>query len=114
MSTEPEYAFDSVEDLEFVNEEERAYFAEAKLGHEIWEWLRSPAGRYLRGRAKILVDESSVALMALDLTDPENLKRAQKLQFDARIGEQFLRWCVEALENGRNAEFSLESFRDQE
>ena len=37
--------------IEFVNEQERAYFAEAVLGEEVRQFVASDVGRYLHGRA---------------------------------------------------------------
>ena len=38
--------------VEFINDQEREYFAEAHLGEQVRSFLVSPAGRYLHGRAK--------------------------------------------------------------
>ena len=52
--------------VEFVNEQERQYFAEAVLGEEVRQFLQSDVGRYLHGRAKGEYDRCRDKMFDLD------------------------------------------------
>ena len=93
--------------VEFIDEAEQAFFHEARLGIEVTSFVNSEVGRFLHGRAKLDVDEARDAILELDPYDAEDRKEISKLRLKAASGHAFLRWCVEAINNGRAAEQQL-------
>lgn len=104
----------SMENIHFVNERERMYFAEASLGIEVQQFLESTVGRYLHGCAKQEYDQARSDAFELDPYTPEGKKKWQELQNKARAAEHFMRWCVEAIQAGKNAEMMLGSNEDEQ
>lgn len=92
--------------LEFISDEERAYFEEARLGDNARTFLVSDVGRYLHGRAKIQFAEATVAMVHCK---PDELS---DLQWKAQQAEQFMRWLTEAISNGDAAYHQLKEYRD--
>ena len=99
-------------DIDFIDEQERAYFAEAVVGQEIQGFLTSDVGRYLHGRAKQEYDRCRDEMFDLDPYTPEGKRKFLKLKADAQAAAWFMRWCVEAIQNGNNAEVMLENYRE--
>lgn len=95
----------------FINDTERAYFEEARLGIEVQNFLQSETGRYLHGRAKLALEEVKVKMVELNSSLPTFAEEFNKLQQEASHAQHFMAWCAEAIVNGRNAEQQLEEFR---
>lgn len=100
-------------DIQFVDETERGYFAEAIIGQEVKDFLNSDTGRYLHGRAKQEYDRCRDQMFDLDPYTPEGKQNFLKLKADAQAAQWFMRWCVEAIQNGNNAEVMLETYREE-
>ncbi len=100
-------------DIEFVDEQERAYFAEAMVGEEVRQFLLSDTGRYLHGRAKQEYDRCRDEMFDTDPYTPEGKRKWLKLKADAQAAKWFMRWCVEAIQNGENAEVMLDNYREE-
>lgn len=97
--------------IDFINDTERAYFEEARLGIEVQRFLTSAAGRYLHGRAKIALEEVKEKMLELNRSTPTFAEDFDTLQQEAWHAQKFTTWCAEAIVNGRNAEQQLEEFR---
>jgi len=98
--------------INFINDQERIYFAEAHLGEQARDFLLSPVGRYLHGRAKQVVDlgKDTLALIE-DPTTPEGVKLWKKTKQEMANAECFITWLAEAMVNGDNAAKQLEEYR---
>jgi hypothetical protein len=93
--------------VEFISDQERLHFEEARLGETVREFLVSPVGRYLHGRALIQLQEAQTALV--DCT-PENLA---ELQRSAKQAQTFMFWLADAISNGEMAYQNLKEYRDE-
>jgi len=95
-------------DLETVSDE--FLFAEAQVGIEMENFLRTTPGRYLLGRCRVVVGEfnSWVLKSATPGTD-EFIKR----HAEARGAQMAMRFISEAVSNGEQAQLALEE-RDHE
>lgn len=100
--------------IEFINDAERQYFAEAVVGEEIRAFLVSEAGRYLHGCAKQEFERCQTEVFDFDPFTPEGKKRYQKLKADAWAAQHFMKWCVDALQRGDNAATMLQSIREEQ
>lgn len=100
-------------EIEFVNDQERQFFAEAVLGEEVREFLVSQIGRYLHGCAKQEYDRCRNEMFDLDPYTPEGKRDFLKLKRDAAAAAHFMRWCLEAIELGNQAGTMLENYREE-
>jgi hypothetical protein len=100
------------EHIEFINDQEKQYFAEAMVGEEVLSFLNSTTGMYLHGCAKRTYQKCLEELFELDPFTAEGKKEHARLQREAWCAEQFMKWCKEAIETGRDAAVQLESYRD--
>lgn len=96
--------------IQFHSEDERALFTEARLGQEAIDFLSSPLGRLLQGRAETDIEEAKDVLVDLD---PGDTSTIQTWQTKAKVARQFIRWIGEAIQNGRNAEQQLEAIEQE-
>ena len=96
--------------LDFVNQAEREYFEEARLGVEASNFCHSELGRYLHGRAKMEMDEARDGILQLNPFDPKDQIEMAKLQAQAACGEAFMRWIVDLVNNGLLAEQQLSEY----
>jgi hypothetical protein len=96
------------ENIQFVNEQEKEYLAEAILGEETRQFLSSSVGRFLWGCAKAKYDECRDKMFEIDPYTPEGKREHKKLKADAWAASHFIEWCVEAIERGNQAEVMLE------
>ena len=100
--------------IEFVNEQERAYFAEAVLGEEVRQFILSDTGRYLHGRAKGEYDRCRDLMFDLDPYTPEGKKEFLRLKRESAAAAYFMRWCVDAITLGDQAATMLETYREEQ
>lgn len=100
-------------EIEFVNEQEREYFAEAVLGEEARQFLQSTVGRYLHGCAKQEYDRCRDEMFDCDPYTPEGKREWTKLKRNAAASQHFMRWCVEAITRGDQAAAMLEGYREE-
>jgi hypothetical protein len=97
--------------LKFINEQERQYFAEAVMGEEVRQFLTSSVGRYLHGCAKAEYDRCRDKMFDLDPYTPEGKRKYEQLKADAKSAQNFMKWCVEAITTGNEAEVMLKEMR---
>lgn len=100
--------------IEFASEQERTYFAQAVLGIEAREFLNSAVGRFLHGCAKQELNDCTAKLLKLNPYTPEGKREWEQLQLRAACAENFIKWCIEMINSGDNAEKHLEEYRDGE
>ena len=99
--------------IEFINEQEQQYFAEAVIGEDVREFLNSQTGRYLHGCAKQEYDRCRDVMFGLDPYTPEGKREFLKLKREAAAAAHFMRWCVEAIQRGDQASVMLENYREE-
>jgi hypothetical protein len=102
---DPNYA-----NLEFVNDAERIFFEEARLGLATIEFIRSDVGRYLHGCAKQQAEEARDKILTLNPYVQEDQAEIAKAQADAACGQAFMRWCSDLIQAGNMAEQSLQEY----
>lgn len=98
--------------IEFINDAEREYFEEARLGINVQQFLQNDVGRYLHGRAKIALEEVKQKMLELSSAMPDFQSQFDTLQQEAWCAEHFMSWCAEAIVNGESANKQLEEYRD--
>ena len=98
--------------IDFINDAERGYFEEARLGVNVSNFLQSDVGRYLHGRAKIALEEVKQQMLDLSSAMPDFQSQFDKLQQEAWCAEHFMKWCAEAIVNGEGSEQQLEEYRN--
>lgn len=106
-------AADPTQHLDFVNEQEREFFAEAVLGEDVRQFLVSDVGRYLHGRAKQEYDRCRDEMFDLDPYTPKGKQEYMKLKADAQAAAHFMRWCADAITRGDQAATMLENYREE-
>jgi len=100
---------------QFLDDEERNLFAQAKLGEDAVRFLDSDLGRVLRGYAMQRCAEAKEALIS-NAADPETDQGRQIIRdarFQAAVAGQFLEFVQEALTTGEVAYESLRQRRDE-
>ena len=97
--------------IEFINEQEQLYFAEAMVGEEVQQFLFSTTGKILHGRAKEVRQQCIEELFKLDPYTPEGKKEHARIQRDAWCAEHFLIWCHKAIMQGRESAVLLDNYR---
>ena len=96
--------------IEFVNQSEREFFEEARLGVMAMDFLRGEIGRYLHGRAKAQVEEARNEIMTLNPFDPADQIQIALHQKNAATGDSFMRWLTDLIQNGQLAEQQLSEY----
>ena len=99
--------------LEFINDSEEQYFAEAVIGEEVRQFLSSSVGRFLHGCAKAQYDKCRDKIFDIDLYTAEGKREYEKLKMDAWAASHFMQWCVQAMQQGNEAETMLNEIREQ-
>ena len=74
--------------------------AEYDLGEQCKKFLETDVGLYLKGVAEQDVRVCADALLMVDPTDVETIR---KIQFKAHTAQNFLTWLDDAISNGRTA-----------
>lgn len=97
--------------VEFKDDDERALFTEARLGQEAIDFLNSPLGQLLQGRAE---QNKEQAIEGLLIVSPYDQKEIQRLQNEAHIAGQFTRWIGESIQHGRYAEQQIDELVDED
>jgi len=104
-------ATNNVFDLEFVDDKEREYFATARLGEDFETFIRSEVGQLLHGRAKLELDAVKDQLLDCNPHSFFGRRKIQKLQNRAQQARWFIRWCYDAIYDGKNAATLLTEYR---
>lgn len=103
-------------EISFIDEKERELFARATLGDDIRDFLRSPVGRYLHGRAKQQLEESKIDALAVD---PDGWRaffvrrKLRQIRLRAEIARSFMKWCADAIVDGDHAARELDEYREK-
>lgn len=100
--------------IEFVDEKEREFFARAQLGIKVRDFLQSDVGRYLHGRAKAEVEQAQVEALECSTWTWFGRRKLRKLQHKAAVARSFMRWAVEAIQDGEIAYTELKDYRTEE
>lgn len=95
--------------LEFLNDQERIYFAQARLGEETIQFLNSNVGKYLHGCAKQEVEELRNALEECNPDSIFGRRKIRRLQKKAESARYFLQWCAEAINQGEFAYHQIDN-----
>ena len=95
-------------------EETKVYLEEARLANEIERLLSTELGQYLVGRAQIQMDEAKDAMTRLNPFWPGTKRKLARLQQEYRVGELFVRWLHEALQNGEVAFSQLRALEEDD
>jgi len=99
--------------IEFVNDQERLYFAETVLGEDVFSFLNSETGKYLHGRAKHVYEGCIKEMFEIDPYTPEGKKKHALIKQDAWCAQNFMKWCAEVIIEGRQAAVLLENYREE-
>jgi len=91
-------------------EETELLVAETRLGLQTREFLSSPLGRYISGRADKAREE---AFEAWTSVNPEDVEIIRELQFRARLPSLVMTWLDEAINQANHAESSLSEIQEQ-
>ena len=85
-------------------DETELLIAEARLGLQTKEFLKSPVGRHIVGRADKAREE---AFGAWTSCNPNDVETIVELQFRARLPSLVTGWLDEAINQAKHAEESL-------
>jgi len=99
--------------LDFIDEQERQYFAEAQIGEEVIAFLCSPTGRLLHGRAKQEVEKAKQDLLDINPLTRRGFRKFKQIQEKAQQAKWFMRWCADAIEQGNAGAIQLEHHRSE-
>lgn len=105
---------DRLEQIHFIDNTERAYFAQAKMSEDVIEFLMSPVGKYLHGCAK---QEVEALRDELERVNPDSIwgrRKLRRLQKRAKAARYFMTWCAEAIQVGEMAYQQLEEYRSEQ
>ena len=94
--------------IQFLDENEKALFHEARLGEEAICFLESDLGKLISARANLDIQEAQASLLDVD---PEDTATIRRLQFKAAVARQFPRWLADAVRNGDDAYAELQQMR---
>lgn len=97
--------------LEFVDAKEREYFSQAQLGQQTRDFLISPVGRYLHGRAKEELDICKDEILECNPHSLFGRRKIAKIQRRANHASSFIRWCTDAIQEGDFAYQELSTHR---
>lgn len=104
-------ARDIAEAVAALGPAERTAFAEAALGRDAQEFLKTNIGRYLLGCAK---QEAADALHKLRTISPWRRRRIAELQNEIWRAESFAGWLHDLVLQGRAAEAQLDEREDDD
>lgn len=98
-------------DIEFIDEKERELFARGALGQQVLDFLASPVGRYLHGRAQAEVEQAQVDALEVNADSFFGRRKLKKLQHRAGVARSIMRWCADAIQDGEIAYQELREHR---
>jgi len=90
-------------------DETELLIAEARLGLQTKEFLQSPIGKYIVGRAKKAREEAFEAWMNAEPFDEDTIR---ELQFRARLPQVVISWLDEAINQAKHAEETLTEIQE--
>tara|TARA_S200000501_G_scaffold100841_1_gene94352 strand:- start:2843 stop:3118 length:276 start_codon:yes stop_codon:yes gene_type:complete len=83
--------------------------AEARLGLQTQEFLKSPVGKFIAGRALKAKQEAFEAWVNVEPCDEDAIR---ELQFRARLPQIIISWLDEAINQAQHAEETLNELRE--
>lgn len=95
------------EDLDRFDDRERELYATMILREDVLEFLRSPVGRYLHGRAKLDLEAAKEDLLDCNPLSWWGRRKILKIQHRADVARSLMRYCVDAINDGNVAEKQL-------
>jgi hypothetical protein len=101
----------NLDTIQFIDNAERDYFAQAKLAEDTKDFLVSSVGRYLHGCAKQEVEQYRDALEQCNPDSVFGKRKIRRLQRKAESARYFMTWCAEAIQVGEMAYQQLEEYR---
>lgn len=93
------------DDTVIQSQAERYLFAEAHVGIEVEDFLRTDTGRYLKGRAEQEIGAAIDTFLNHDLR--RNADVVARAQQKAREARRAFHWMLEAIIDGKQAEHQL-------
>lgn len=100
--------------VEFVDEKEKELFARSHLGVKVRDFLESDVGRYLQGRAQQEIEQAQVDALECNPRTWWGRRKLMKLQEKAGVARSFVKWIVEAIQDGEVAYQELSEYRKEE
>jgi hypothetical protein len=100
--------------VDFVDEKERELFARTQLGLAAVDFLDTDLGRYLHGRAQKEIEQAQVDSLDCNTRTWWGRRKHANLQNKALIARNFLKWIVEAIQDGEVAHQELSEYRKEE
>lgn len=100
--------------IEFINDQERQYFAEAMVGEEVTGFLNTTTGIYLHGRAKQVYNTCIKEMFDIDPYTQDGKREHARIKLEAWCAQRFMQWCADAIIEGQQAAVLLENYRDGE
>lgn len=100
-----------VNKLDFVDSKERVLFAKAQLGEQAREFLATPVGRYLHGRAQQDMDDVKDQLLGTNVDSFFGRRKFRRLQSKAECARMFMAYLVDAITEGEHAAVEFEQYR---
>jgi len=102
---------ESLNKIKFVDDRERLHFATARLGIQTIDFLNSPTGRYLHGRAKQQLEECKEEAIQCNPLSFFGRRKLLKIQHRAKLAESFMSWCADIITEGEMSEQELSEHR---
>lgn len=100
--------------IEFANEREVGLFAEVMLMEDVRDFFDSKAGQLFTGSALQDYEEVLQQIGDLPPTNRDNIAQLNELHIRKQAIEHAVRWLVDALTGGMDAERTLHEEREAE
>ena len=104
---------DLINQIEFVDERERAFFAQAQMGEQVRAFLASPVGRYLHGRAKQDLESVKDELLECDPDSFFGRRKFRRLAKKADVAASFMRYLTDSQTEAELAVHELDNYRNR-
>ena len=98
--------------IEFTDDQERQYYAEAVIGEDVRNFLNSTTGQLLKGRAEQVKQKCIEEMFEIDPYTPEGKKEHARIKQESWCANHFLLWCIDAIIEGNQAEVLLKQYRE--
>lgn len=99
----------SLEQIHFTNKKQQELYQEARFGQDVYEFLHTDVGRYLRGVAEQEMEICRQKMADLSPGDPKFKNKFAKLKFDYEVAKRFTMWLGQAIAAGCEAENQIEN-----
>jgi len=90
-------------------DETELLIAESRLGSQTKEFLKSPVGRFIAGRALKAKEEAFEAWINVEPCDEDAIR---ELQFRARLPQIVMSWLDEAINQAKHADETLSELQE--